>query len=123
MILMEKDGQKKFVFDCFIPRYRADGWRAEGEADDVQTSPEAPPEQAADETAAADGNTEKAKTEPEQAADETAAADGNTEKAKTEPEQAADETAEQTFICPHCGKEYSKEASLKTHIRRNHAEE
>lgn len=81
MILMEKDCQKKFVFDCFIPRYRADGWRAEGEADDVQTSPEAP------------------------------------------PEQAADETAEQTFICPHCGKEYSKEASLKTHIRRSHAEE
>lgn len=101
MILMEKDGQKKFVFDCFIPRYRADGWKAEGEADDVQTSPEAPPEQAADETAATDGTTEEA---------------------ETEPEQAADETAEQTFICPHCGKEYSKEASLKTHIRRSHAE-
>ena len=81
MILMEKDGQKKFVFDCFIPWYRADGWKAEGEADSVQFSPETP------------------------------------------PEQAVDETAEQTYTCPHCGKEYSKEASLKTHIRRSHAEE
>lgn len=103
MILMEKDGQKKFVFDCFIPWYRADGWKAEGEADSVQLSPEAPPEQAVDETAVSDGTTEETDAEPEQAVDETAAG--------------------QTYTCPHCGKEYSKEASLKTHIRRNHTEE
>lgn len=101
MILMEKNGQKKFVFDCCIPRYRADGWKADGEADNAHASPDAPPEQTVDETAVTDGTAEET---------------------DVPPEQTVDETVMQTFTCPHCGKEYSKRASLKAHIRRSHAE-
>lgn len=30
---------------------------------------------------------------------------------------------EQKFICPHCGKEYQSEASLKKHIKEKHSDE
>ena len=122
MILMEKNGQKKFVFDCCIPRYRADGWKADGEADNAHASPDAPPEQTVDETAVTDGTAEETDVPPEQTVDETAVTDGTAEETDVPPEQTVDETVMQTFTCPHCGKEYSKRASLKAHIRRSHAE-
>ena len=42
MVRMEKDGVKEFVFDCFIPYYRANGWKNEGESGEVQPLPEEP---------------------------------------------------------------------------------
>lgn len=43
MLMMEKDGKKEFVFDCFIPYYRSNGWKPIGEADNAQP-PSSPPE-------------------------------------------------------------------------------
>ena len=121
MILMEKDGVKKFVFDCFVSQYRADGWKAEGEEDLGQNSPPVDPDNAGDDGVVptgtdADGDDEGNAT----VDDETAVAN-----APVDPDNAGDDgvVPAAKFRCPYCDKEYDKEASLKTHIRRSHAEQ
>lgn len=96
MVRMEKDGVKEFVFDCFIPYYRANGWKNEGESGEVQTLPEEP---------VANGieNEEVQST--------------------TEEVQPLPEEPEQIFVCPHCGAKYEKQGSLKMHIKRKHPEQ
>lgn len=93
MVRMEKDGVKEFVFDCFIPYYRANGWKNEGESGEVQPLPEEP---------VANGieNEEVQST--------------------TEEVQPLPEEPEQIFVCPHCGAKYEKQGSLKMHIKRKH---
>lgn len=37
-----------------------------------------------------------------------------------------DEAPQETpsvFVCPHCGKEYKSETALKTHCKKEHAQE
>ena len=96
MVRMEKDGVKEFVFDCFIPYYRANGWKNEGESEEVQPLPEEP---------VANGieNEEVQST--------------------TEEVQPLPEEPEQIFVCPHCGAKYEKQGSLKMHIKRKHPEQ
>lgn len=96
MVRMEKDGVKEFVFDCFIPYYRANGWKNEGESGEVQPLPEEP---------VANGieNEEVQST--------------------TEEVQPLPEETEQIFVCPHCGAKYEKQGSLKMHIKRKHPEQ
>lgn len=96
MVRMEKDGVKEFVFDCFIPYYRANGWKNEGESGEVQPLPEEP---------VANGieNEEVQST--------------------TEEVQPLPEEPEQIFVCPHCGEKYEKQGSLKMHIKRKHPEQ
>nr|DAW09361.1 MAG TPA: C2H2 type zinc-finger protein [Caudoviricetes sp.] len=96
MVRMEKDGVKEFVFDCFIPYYRANGWKNEGESGEVQPLPEEP---------VANGieNEEVQST--------------------TEEVQPLPEEPEQIFVCPHCGAKYEKQGSLKMHIKRKHPEQ
>ncbi len=96
MVRMEKDGVKEFVFDCFIPYYRANGWKNEGESGEVQPLPEEP---------VANGieNEEVQST--------------------TEEVQPLPEEPEPIFVCPHCGAKYEKQGSLKMHIKRKHPEQ
>lgn len=96
MVRMEKDGVKEFVFDCFIPYYRANGLKNEGESGEVQPLPEEP---------VANGieNEEVQST--------------------TEEVQPLPEEPEQIFVCPHCGAKYEKQGSLKMHIKRKHPEQ
>lgn len=96
MVRMEKDGVKEFVFDCFIPYYRANGWKNEGESGEVQPLPEEP---------VANG------IENEEA------------QSTTEEVQPLPEEPEQIFVCPHCGAKYEKQGSLKMHIKRKHPEQ
>lgn len=39
MVRMEKDGVKEFVFDCFIPYYRANGWKTRESLEKFSLSP------------------------------------------------------------------------------------
>ena len=96
MVRMEKDGVKEFVFDCFIPYYRANGWKNEGESGEVQPLPEEPVENGIE-------NEEVQST--------------------TEEVQPLPEEPEQIFVCPHCGAKYEKQGSLKMHIKRKHPEQ
>ncbi len=89
MLMMEKGGKKKFVFDCFISHYRDDGWNVIGEADAVQPPLSSTPEVEDDLT------------------------DSAVEESESDTE---------CFDCPHCGKSYQKESSLKAHIKKSHAE-
>lgn len=96
MVRMEKDGVKEFVFDCFIPYYRANGWKNEGESGEVQPLPEEP---------VANGI-------------ENEGVQSTTEEVQPLPEEP-----EQIFVCPHCGAKYEKQGSLKMHIKRKHPEQ
>lgn len=78
MVVMEKNNEKKFVFDCFIQQYRAHGWNVSGEVDTESVLPDT---------------------------------------------VSDSENADSVFVCPHCGKTYAKQASLKAHIKRSHKEE
>ena len=96
MVRMEKDGVKEFVFDCFIPYYRANGWKNEGESGEVQPLPEEP---------VANGIENE----------EVQSTTGEVQPLPEEPEQI--------FVCPHCGAKYEKQGSLKMHIKRKHPEQ
>ena len=120
MVRMEKDGVKEFVFDCFVPYYRANGWKNEGESGEVQPLPEEP---------VANGieNEEvQSTTEEVQPLPEEPVANGieNEEvQSTTEEVQPLPEEPEQIFVCPHCGAKYEKQGSLKMHIKRKHPEQ
>lgn len=93
MVVMEKNNEKKFVFDCFIQQYRAHGWNVSGEVDTESVLP-----------------------------DTVSDSEANTESVL--PDTVSDsENADSVFVCPHCGKTYAKQASLKAHIKRSHKEE
>lgn len=92
MVWMRKGDVLRYVPDVFVKRFIADGYIVDD--DDVADVPVEPVSEPQND---------------EEAADSAASSDSESE--HSEPER---------FCCPHCCKEYTKQASLTKHIAEKH---
>ena len=108
MVLMKRDGVSKWVPDVFVNAYRSEGYVIDGEREQVRPV-----------HALVTENPSSIAKEPEHVADEHESVIPTEE----EPEVVVANNVTATgFVCPHCGKEYTRKAYLDKHIGEKHAE-
>lgn len=105
MKLMRRDTETTYVPDCFISAYKTLGYSVVGEEDPTPTAPpQIEQEQVVEEA-------------PAEVLKETSA-----EEIQEAPEQVVlEENKETEFVCPVCGKTYSRRANLDRHIADKHS--
>lgn len=97
MILMVKDGEKRYIPDVAVGVYRSIGWKCDGEPEPVAF------EEVVDEPAAVPAGE-----------DDVADAPG---------EVVEDDVDVEKHICAHCGKEFASKAALTRHMKKEHPAE
>ena len=106
MKLMRRDTETTYVPDCFISAYKTLGYSVVGEEDPTPTAPPLEEQERVVEEAPAE-------TEEVTPAEEIQEA----------PEQVVSEEKKETeFVCPVCGKNYSRKGNLDKHIEKEHKE-
>ena len=105
MKLMKRGNETTHVPDCFISAYKTLGYSVVGEEDPAPTAPpQIEQEQVVEEA-------------PAEKMDETPV-----EEIQEAPEQVVPEEKKETeFVCPVCGKNYSRKANLDRHIADKHS--
>ena len=105
MKLMKRGNETTHVPDCFISAYKTLGYSVVGEEDPTPTAPpQIEQEQVVEEA-------------PAEVLEETSA-----EEIQEAPEQVVPEERKETeFVCPVCGKNYSRKANLDRHIADKHS--
>ena len=105
MKLMKRGNETTHVPDCFISAYKTLGYSVVGEEDPTPTAPpQIEQEQVVEEA-------------PAEVLEETSA-----EEIQEAPEQVVSEEKKETeFVCPVCGKNYSRKANLDRHIADKHS--
>ena len=105
MKLMRRDTETTYVPDCFMSAYKTLGYSVVGEEDPTPTAPPLEEQERVVEEAPAE-------TEEVTPAEEIQEA----------PEQVVSEEKKETeFVCPVCGKNYSRKANLDRHIADKHS--
>lgn len=105
MKLMKRGNETTHVPDCFISAYKTLGYSVVGEE---ESAPTAPPQIEQEQ------DVEEA---PAEVLEETSA-----EEIQEAPEQVVSEEKKETeFVCPVCGKNYSRKANLDRHIADKHS--
>ena len=98
MILMVKDGEKRYIPDVAVGVYRSLGWRGDGEPEPVAL------EEVVDEPAAVPAGEDDVDVD--------------------EPgEVVEDDVDVEKHICARCGKEFGSKAALTKHMKKEHTEE
>ena len=105
MKLMKRETETTHVPDCFVEAYKTLGYSVVGEEEPAPTAPPLKEQEQVVEEAPAE-------TEEVTPAEEIQEA----------PEQVVSEEKKETeFVCPVCGKTYSRKANLDRHIADKHS--
>ena len=105
MKLMKRDTETTYVPDDFVSAYKTLGYSVVGEEEPAPTAPPLEEQEQVVEEA------------PAEVLKETSA-----EEIQEAPEQVVSEEKKETeFVCPVCGKNYSRKANLDRHIADKHS--